>query len=401
MNRREFLKNSATASLILATPAVAQTSGPVRPQPPPEPPPPVAGITPPVLQAVSEEGATVFWTTSEPATGWVEYGETPRLGLVARGERNGLLAHDDRVLRVRLTGLKPGRTYHYRVQTVAARFLMPHRPTRGTEQQTSPLYRFKTLDSRAPEANFIVWNDTHQRSETLAKLIEQLPRYPADFLFWNGDIFNFIHTEDVLIGEPLHPAGLEYAATRPLMIGRGNHEGRGRFARSLDRVLEPPAGHYYHHFRQGPAEFLVLDTGEDKPDPHPAYAGLTDFAGYRSEQTPWLESVIARPAFREAPFRILFTHIPLRGRGESADSRQKWEEPLRRGKIDLAISGHTHRHAHHEPTAEQPWPLLVGGGPALPIATFIHGHVTAERIRYRLFSAEGSPLGEWTVARAG
>jgi acid phosphatase type 7 len=401
MKRREFIRHTAAASLALGVGTVDAAAQPKRNPPKPKaPPPPVAGTTPPVLQAVSETGVTIFWTASSAATGWVEYGETPALGQVARGGVEGLLPYDDRVLRVRLSNLQPGRTYHYRVQTAAFDFTHPYSVGRGAPQP-GPIFSFQTLSAAAAEVNFVVWNDTHQNQETLRKLAEQLPRFPADFLFWNGDIFNFIGSDESLLAETLHPAGLAYAATRPVLFSRGNHDVRGNHARSLGRAVEAPGGHYYHQFRQGPVAFVVLDTGEDKPDDHPEYGGLADFARYRTEQVPWLEAAVARPEFATAPFRILFTHIPLRGHAECADGREKWEPLLRRAKVDLAISGHTHRYAHLPPTPEQPWPLLVGGGPSLPGATFIHVHATAEQISYRMFGADARPLGDWQVKRAG
>ncbi len=89
-------------------------------------------------------------------------------------------------------------------------------------------------------------------------------------------------------------------------------------------------------------------------DTHQEYGGLTEFAGYRSAQVPWLEAALARPKLGAAPFRILFTHIPLRGPGHGADAHAMWEGLRRRARIDRAISGHTHRHTHQAPTAEQP-----------------------------------------------
>ncbi len=402
MHRRDFLKATAFVSLAASSGSLAADALPKKrktPQPKP-PPPPVPGITPPVLQAISETGVTVFWTTSAPATGWVEYGETPALGQVARGEVDGLLPYDERVLCVRLSGLQSGRVYHYRVQTAAFDFTHPYSVGRGAAQP-GPIFEFRTLDAGASEARFIVWNDTHQNQDTIAQLIEQSARHPADFLFWNGDLFNAITTDAMLEEEVLHPAGREYAARRPVLFGRGNHDVRGARARLLHRVLEPAGGRYYHHFLHGPAAFLTLDTGEDKVDTHQEFGGLTDFAGYRSAQVPWLEAALARPELGAAPFRILFTHIPLRGPGQSADAREKWEGLLRRGRVDLAISGHTHRHTHHAPTAEQPWPLLIGGGPTAAGATFIHGHVTQEKLSYRLHGLDGRVIGEWQIARAG
>lgn len=54
-----------------------------------------------------------------------------------------------------------------------------------------------------------------------------------------------------------------------------------------------------------------------------------------------------------------------------------------------------------EPAGEQPWPLLVGGGPAPAAATFIHVHATTERLAYRMFDLGGKPVGEWELVRRG
>jgi hypothetical protein len=143
----------------------------------------------------------------------------------------------------------------------------------------------------------------------------------------------------------------------------------------------------------------VLDTGEDKDDAHPVYGGLNDFANYRTEQRTWLEQALARPEFQSAPFRLLFTHIPLRGRSHSQDSKAKWEPLLAKARIDFAISGHTHRFAYNEPSAEQPCPLLVGGGPQIESATHIHVQATMDDLLVRMHGLDGKDLGHWEIKR--
>jgi acid phosphatase type 7 len=397
MNRRTFLKTAATATIAgVAFPDVIAAG---KPAPGPKtPPPPLASITPPVLQNVSESAVSVVWSVSAPATGWVEFGETEALGRMARGGRAGLLPYDPRVLRVRVTSLKPGATYFYRVHTAPVEFKTAYDIRRG-DAAVSAIYRFKTLDASAEAVALTIWNDTHQNVATLGQLIDRLPQYPADFLVWNGDIFNDVTTEDMLIVETLHPAQREYAATRPLMFACGNHDVRGAHARELDRTIEAPEGRRYYSFRHGPIAFLVLDTGEDKVDTHPEYGGLDDFASYRLEQRSWIERAIAQPAFVSAPFRVLLTHIPLRGPEHSADSRAKWEPLLASARIDFAISGHTHRYAYHAPEVSQPWPLLVGGGPKPEAATHIHVGATADRLTVRMFGLDARDLGHWEVPR--
>src|SRR5947209_2629786 len=130
MNRRSFLGRSAIVSLGAAFSRAGLQAQTAEPAPavaakPTLPPGPVA-TTPPVLQDMTERSVRVFWSTTAPAGGWVEYGTTPELGLVARGENAGLLPYDPRVLSVPLSGLKPGTKYYYRTQTVPVDFKGPY-----------------------------------------------------------------------------------------------------------------------------------------------------------------------------------------------------------------------------------------------------------------------------------
>jgi len=62
---------------------------------------------------VSEEttsGATITWTTSEAATSQIEYGLTEEYGSSTTLDTNLVTSHS-----ADLTGLKAGKTYHYRV----------------------------------------------------------------------------------------------------------------------------------------------------------------------------------------------------------------------------------------------------------------------------------------------
>jgi Leucine-rich repeat (LRR) protein len=68
-----------------------------------------------VSSAVTVSGATITWTTNEPATSQVEYGLTASYGSRTTWDSNLVNDHG-----VDLTGLEPGRTYHYRVISIDA-----------------------------------------------------------------------------------------------------------------------------------------------------------------------------------------------------------------------------------------------------------------------------------------
>ena len=119
MKRRDFVQSMMLggAALPLLSPAQAPT-----PAPAPAPAAAAAG-TPPVVTAPGPDRMTVLWAVSSYARGWVEYGETDQLGQRADGEAGpGFIARGDRVLRVRLSGLRPGTRYHAQAVTVPSAF---------------------------------------------------------------------------------------------------------------------------------------------------------------------------------------------------------------------------------------------------------------------------------------
>jgi PKD repeat protein len=80
------------------------------------PPPPSADTTPPVIKNVSassetETSAIITWTTNEPGSSQVEYGETAEYGLTATSDEL-TTAHS-----ITLSGLEPNTAYHYRVKS--------------------------------------------------------------------------------------------------------------------------------------------------------------------------------------------------------------------------------------------------------------------------------------------
>jgi predicted phosphodiesterase len=247
-------------------------------------------------------------------------------------------------------------------------------------------------------------NDTHEQPETLKQLFTQLADAPGDLLFWNGDMFNDIATEQQLAEQLLYPAGMAYAASRPVCFARGNHDVRGAEARALGRILDSPAGHYYYTLRQGPVAFIVLDTGEDKPDDAPVYAGLGTFDAYRTRQAAWLATALAQPEVRDAAFRVVVVHIPLYGEQPvrfhgGADARDKWHAHLVKGRVDLMVTGHTHRHAWLPPDATRPFGQLRGGGPQPAGATLIRLDADAQRLVARLSRLDGTLISEHVMTK--
>ncbi len=350
-------------------------------------------IAGPCLQNPTETSMTVVWMTDATSTGWVEYGDGTSLSEKAVASHDGLIDADQRLHRVTITGLKPGSTYRYRVVAKEIVDLQPYSVTYGGTT-ASDIYDFSVLDPARSSYSFIVLNDLHDKVPIMKKLLAHAAKKPYDFVLLNGDIINDPKSEQHVIDVFLRPAGELFAARIPFFFVRGNHEVRGRHARPLKRYLRNADQDYYYAFSHGPVRFVILDSGEDKPDDHPAYSGLADFDRYRSLQARWLEREVTTTAFRTARYRIALTHIPIVGsakRHGTIDCGRKWGDLLNKGKLDLYITAHLHRHALLEPApGVHDYPVVIGGAPAEGRATLIRVDVNPAELNVTIMIDDGT-----------
>ncbi|WP_193214701.1 metallophosphoesterase family protein [Luteolibacter marinus] len=350
--------------------------------------------TPAVVMAPRPDGVEVVWAVSRLSRGRVEWkGDDGSTGTAA-ADRFGFVPQGDEILRVRLEGLAPGAGYQVRAITEAAD---------GKSRHEGPWKKFRTLDPAGSATNFVIWNDTHQNEETIRKLHQLTPG--GDFLLWNGDTCNDWHQEDWLVPTLLNPAGQDVSEGRPMLLVWGNHDVRGKWAYRVPEMVATPAGRPFYAFRSGPVAVICLHTGEDKPDDHPSFGGRVAFEGLRREQAAWMKEVIARPEFRDAPYRVVFCHIPLRwtkerkletadyGNGNydafSRASRDAWHDVLVAWKTQVVISGHTHQPAWIPATDDFPYAQLVGGGPQPERATWIEGKAGATSLELVMKRLDG------------
>jgi len=357
---------------------------------------PLTLLAGPYLQAPVGGSVTIMWIADRPSHGWVEYGTSEALGKTAFASEDGLKSANEKVHKVVLRNLKPGETVYYRVVTREIVKFEPYRVTFGSTLD-SPTHHFKMLDPDAEKLTFLVFNDLHDNVELFRKLLEKAGKEPYDLVFFNGDIVNDPQSEPQIINRFLKPVSDTFASEIPFLFVRGNHETRGALARQFKNYIATPDDRYYFTFDAGPAQIVVLDSGEDKEDGSKEYSGLADFDAYRSVQRDWLAGVIQPPAFRKAPFRITLSHMPLvptDGWHGTEDARAKWAPLLKEGRNDLLLSGHTHEAEIVGSDAEtHPYPILIGGAPKAGKGTVIRVEVTRATLQARLIWDEGGNQG--------
>lgn len=360
---------------------------------------------PAVVSGPAAESITVLQPVRGPAAGFLEFAVGEQEFQRVHAETNGLLPLEQHVLKFRLPPLPTGKSIQYRVTARSIEFKNAYNIVQGTPE-TSAARLFRTLDPAASATKFIVWNDTHENLETIRSLHKLTHDYEPEFLLWNGDQTNDVYEREKMTNQYLSPDGLELAGKWPLAYARGNHDVRGPAARHLPEFTGTPDDRFYYGFRSGPLAALVMDTGEDKPDDHPVFAGLAGFAPMRERQTQWLEATIREPWFKEAPYRVLFCHIPLWWKDEKSNPgyylfarpcREAWQALLVEGKVQLIVSGHTHQASWLPAGDARPIPQLVGGGPRPNIATIMEGTADTKELKLVMRSLAGKVLQEVRV----
>ena len=328
----------------------------------------------PYLQNLKETEVTIVWVVNKPSIGWVELApddnshyyqqERPKYFNVTNGVKNTSLVHT-----VKITGLTPGTKYRYRVYSQE---ILEHRSWEivyGRVAATSiyganPL-TFTTNNRNKPEMSFIMINDIHGRADDIPLLMKVANLENTDMVIFNGDMVSNMLNEDGLFTGFMDMTVNLFAKEIPMYYARGNHETRGPFATSFQHYFSPKEPHLYGLVRQGPVCFVILDTGEDKPDSDLEYSGITDYDHYRTEQAQWLKEAVKSKDYTEAKFKVIIAHMPPIGGRSMWHGQQevleKFVPILNEANVNVMLCAHTHRFSNNQPDANVKFPIIVNG----------------------------------------
>ena len=335
----------------------------------------------PYLQNVGETEATFVWEVNNPSIGWVElapddgshFYATPRTKYF--NTKSGVKM-TSQLHAVKITGLQPGTTYRYRVY---AQEVLSHEGWRvhygdiaATNVYSQKPLTFTTRDTKKSTTSFIILNDVHARKDVITPLLNFAKYKEREMVFFNGDMVSQFTDEQTIFDGFMDESIQVFAKEKPLYYVRGNHETRGPFATHFQDYFNPRENHIYGTLQDGPIFFILLDTGEDKPDSDLEYAGITDYDNYRTEQVEWLKQVIASEAFKQAKFKVVIGHIPpVPEKGAWHGTREVMEKfvpILNKGGVDIMICGHLHQHVYVEPSEKVHFPVLVNSNNACVLA---------------------------------
>lgn len=399
MNKKLFPLLAGTCSLLLsfAGGASAQQHESVSN-------PPFALLHGPYLQEVTTEAATVVYETTDKAFSWVEvkpHGAADDEARRCLSSRDGLFDAYNSFGSVRIHNLQPASQYDYRIVSKQMLQFQPYKVTFG-DSITTPWYTFSTINPKKKGASIFVTSDMHGDAAKLEKLLHLADYKSCDAFFYAGDMMSYIDHHDLPFKAFIDTSVKLFASSIPFEVVRGNHETRGNLARSYSTYFPKENGKIYGSYLLGDVMIVMLDSGEDKQENHWVYAGLTDFNAYRTEQAKWLKQLIKSGAYRKARYRIIISHFPLVMDQQWKDEKEwyGWEDAIRKflpvlneGKVDLMVSGHSHRYFFHEVGSDgNRFPVLEQGYDS---ATRLELH--DGKIHLKVIDTEGKVLKECTL----
>jgi len=324
----------------------------------------------PYLQNMGENEVTIVWVTNKKSVSWVEYASKnnqvfyaesrPRIYQTSFGKKT-----IDTLHKIRITGLQKGTAYVYRICSQEVlnqeeRYVQYGKIASTEVSQQAPL-TFTTLDEGKMSVTFSVVNDIHGRNSVLHNLLKDAKK-EADFVIFNGDMLSDVRSEKHIFEGFMNEAVHSFASEIPMFYCRGNHENRGQYSTEFINYFPTKTWMPYYTFRQGPVYFIVLDSGEDKPDNDIAYFGINNFEPYMKQEEAWLKEIVSSPECKEAPYRIVIMHMPPAGRlwyGTLLVKKQ-FIPILNDAGIDLMLCGHLHKYIYNEKnTNDCKFPVII------------------------------------------
>ncbi len=364
----------------------------------------------PWVQAAGETEFTVVWETNVPCISWVEVApddnthfyakERPKFYESWHGRRPVTTLHH-----VRIPNLKPGTAYRYRVFQQA--LLLDEGNKRmifgeafgNNFNFTKIEFKTKTLDRTQPECRFIMVNDIHANDSLFRKLTKDAVKNKNDLVIFNGDMLSQIESTQQIVDGYMTAASELFSPFIPIFAVRGNHEHRGSASYDFMRWFPTSTGKTYYTFRQGPAFFIALDCGEDKPDNDIRFYGLSLTDQLREEQAEWLKEVVASDEFKSAPLKIVILHIPPYSKGRfwhgMNEISRLFMPILNNAGIDLMLSGHLHyNHYLEKGDADNNFPILINSN-----NTRLDAIANKDGIDLRIIDADGKMLHNYKIKK--
>lgn len=281
---------------------------------------PTAILAGPYLQAVSGTSVVVLVETASETKVTVEYGPNERYGAKSETSNTAATKADPvtYVHRIKLGGLRPGTSYHYRVvigESKTGDFAFTTAVSAGTS------FRF------AFAADFRTGVEIHDA--IAAKIKEAKPL----MAIYGGDLC-YDNSYKAFKNEWFRPNQSALDATVPYFNAAGNHEGWSDNTKAFTLSPQSSSGTPdYYSFDYGDIHFICINNQVNYSP--------------NSPQAKWVTSDLAATRKR---WRIVFCHNPaycVGGHGEDANMVAMSKALFAPNKVDMVLAGHSHFYQHN------------------------------------------------------
>ena len=355
----------------------------------------------PLIWRKGDSELEILCVFKKPVVCWLHYSKQPEnLNQKTREVRDGM-AHVGTIHRIPVANLDPNIPHHYQIEASEV-IQLERKDSQFGPKEKSPVFSLKGSQSNQAETSFIVFNDIHETPTSFAELRKLSTINEPEFYVLNGDMVSSMKSEDHFITNVLAPMALLTESSIPVIYSRGNHETWSGHARQITDYMRGVDHPFYYGFRQGPVYMLIMDSGETRSDEDAANWGLIEFDAYRSKQADWLKEELAKPACRDAKYRIVVTHIPPFYAGKELHAAtqyfKEWGDLLNAANISLMLCGHTHKPGIHPSVpGKHNFPIVIGGGPKPGNRTVIQVQANSAKLNLSLIRDDGTSLGNLTV----
>jgi len=388
-NRRNFLKGLGLIGLGASTPAYANKLSEIQEEA-------FAFACPPYLQNLKTDSITICSIFNKPCLAWVDIldANNKTIKTVYQVE-DGMRNANAELFKFKVDTANP--SLKYRVSAKEITKFEAYKIEYGAAIQSDPI-EISLPQAKQESIHCLILNDIHEEKDSYAYLFDKSKLAEKDLVFLNGDCFHYVSNQSDLTEKLLKPVGSKFSSKTPFVMIRGNHETRGSFARDYKRYFDYPENKFYQAFRLGPVFWIILDSGEDKPDDHEVYGGTVDYDNYRLEQKAWLAKVLQSKERREAKHTLVITHIPFQHSDDWHGTKHNFEcfhELINNNNVDAVISGHTHKYSFHPPDKTHNYYVIIGGGPKAGNRTFVDISANSKNLQVSLNLDDGSTINRF------
>jgi hypothetical protein len=328
---------------------------------------PAAFLVLPYLQLPAPDGMTIMWETNTKLAGAVEFGPTRELGGKVEDAKEKLL-HE-----VRLPGLKPSTTYHYRVRS---------------GDLVSDIYQFNTAPPLGTKKwRIAVYGDSRLFPFFHKQVADGIRKAKVDLIVHTGDIVSNGKNHESWRKEFFEPLG-DLARSTPWVATIGNHE---RDADHFFSYMAQAGNQHFFGMDYGSAHFICLDSN----------AWIAK--GRDSKQGQWLAEQLSQK--RDGWTFAVFHHTLFSAHASRPIEPLRWEwaplllDPAHH--VDAVFTGHDHFYARNfnmGRLADKPTPgtlfVTAAGGGAPLYRTRARDYVAREKSTYHfvLLDCEGEKI---------